>query len=280
MDVAFSYSIKDSGKGVNVKDLENDLTGAKTFENFLITLKKFHLKTSRSVLKEEQVKGFDKYPRVIVDNRKDVPIINVKDFGKIEFFARAVVSESILQIFDEIEKRSPVDTGQYRASNVVFFNKKLVAKNKAELRTFLETHQKTVGFKLKDTIRFINTTPYARRLEYMGGRRSLTGDFKGSNRVFGGRKIKSKKTGRILKRPNGAYYLAFVLAKNKFSGISRFIKFVFLPNGADGINIDPLPGEKPLVFKKGKGAGRPYLFPSIIIRLSDRGIIEKGVEYE
>jgi len=271
-----SLTITDTRKNADIKALENDLNGSATLVDFLLGFKEFHIAVANEVLKDEQGRGFDKKPRTKVDGRFDRKIETVKPLGSIEFYARMVVSESIVKIYEELFRRSPVDTGEYKAQHVVFFNKKLVASSVEGLKAFVKLQESTEGFKLKDTIRFLNVAPYARKLEYLGTRKGIAGKTKGVQKNYGHREVTSRKTGLKLKRPNGTYYLVYKLAKSKYSSIARFIKFSFLPNGADGISVQPRGGERTTFIKD----GRPYLYPSIVIRLSDEGIKDTGVQYE
>lgn len=273
---AFNITVSDNDKSAPPWSLEADKNGDVTFADFTRFIKQNVVRIATEVLKEEQAKGFDSDPRTRVDNRFDRPIETVHPFGKIEFFARSEVAPAIENIYLEILKRSPEGaTGLYKNSNYVIFNNRLVAKNLGELKQFL-SQQSERGFGSSDVIRFINVTPYARKLEYLGYRKDNKGDHGGKN-LHKGRKQKLK-TGKIKSAPNGAYYLAFRAAR-KYKAIANFIKFTFLPGGSNGISVMPQPGLRTTYSAKGKypkSAGRPYLYPSIVMDLSSLGAINKG----
>ena len=182
-----SISIKQSKRHSKVSpfELAVDFSGAKTFEDFRSTVKLTLVETSFQALEEEQRTGFTKDPRVRVDNKFDANVLNVNAFGKIEFFAKVSLAKEIMRVYLEIEKRSPKDTGQYIAGNYVFVDGKVVATTMAELKAYLAKNQ----FKNNSKIRFVNVTPYARKMERLGIRRGTVGTSKGKS-VKSGRKKK------------------------------------------------------------------------------------------
>lgn len=276
-DIELEYSVKDnSGRRV---DLELDFTGEKSFVNFAEGIRNAVMRLATEALAENQREGFDKNPRVRVDNRFDVPISSVKHFGKIEYFARRDALLAVAKMYVEILKRSPRLTGLYKKSHYVFYNRQLVATDAAELRGWIKQQQKK-GVAENDVIRIVNVTPYARRLELGGITRALRGKSKGKVSKSKKRKGKSR-AGNIINRPHGAYALAFRVIKDKFRALGKVLKFTMMPNGTDGINIEA--GTSPITGKKMRtsfiSGDRPYLFPTIVLRLDGRGI-DKGVNFE
>ncbi len=84
---------------------------------------------------------------------------------------------------------------------------------------------------------------------------------------LGNRKYRVKKNNRVIGVPNGAYYLTYRLALRKYRAIARFMRFKFVPNGFNGINFSAT-GQRNTFLKD----GRPYLYPSILIRVAESGV--------
>jgi len=212
-----------------------------------IGFRDFHIQVSREVLALEQRQGFDKNPRTIVDRRFDVPIENVKQFGIIEYAARADLRELLIDILARLEKRSPVLTGRYRRSHLVFVN----------------------GTSIEDipinpdpdaTYEFINVQPYARRIE--GGaavriRRSRRGT-KSVTMAKGFR-------GWSKQAPNGVYRLVWREAQTRYGKVA-FIEFRWRALEGGGTVMGFAGGGK-----NRQRVRRDALYPSIRVRLSQGG---------
>ena len=276
MAFSVSVSVKDNQKGSTIPwTLNGDINGKASLEDFLDNFKEGHLRIAKEVLREEQQRGFEKNPRVRTDNIFDRKIQQVKPLGKIEFFAKIVASEAIIGVYDEIERRTPRgDTGLYARSNYVLHNGRLIAINRQALVAYL----KTVEIQENDKIRFINTTPYARRLELAGISKSVRGLSAGRN-VSRKRKGKSKVTGNLIGKPNGAYTNAMRSSRSKYKAVANFMKFQFLHASAAGVkNLPTTNGKQRLrtSYKSGgkfkTSAGRPYLYPTITIWFSAAGL--------
>lgn len=270
MASSISISVSETGKGSRVYDIDSDLGGQKTLEELVGTVRKLHIATAKTVRREAESDGFDKKARTRVDGRFGKLEEEVRPFGNIEYYARVDASFALIKIFEALELRSPVVTGQYASGNVVFINGTEVARSSAALRLYLKEKNSTGGLKDSDKIRFVNVNPYARKLENLGVRRGTRGKLAGQNHSAGGRRGKARKTGNIIKLPNGAYFLTYKVFKRQFRQIASFMNFSFMPNGTDGIHIQAS-GKFRNTFKKD---GRPYLYPSIVFRLSGEGIIE------
>lgn len=269
MSVNVSYSVHETGKNSKQWNLAADFTGENTLKDLEASLKQTLIKVALETKEEEEEKGFDRNARVRVDNKFDRDINTVSAFGKIEYFARFAAKEAILNIYKEIEIRSPVGaTGIYKSSNYVIYNDRHVASSYTELKAFVEMQGKK-GFADNDTIRFINVTPYARKLELKGIKRGVRGKSKGKKSEKA-RTGKSKITGNIIKKPNGAYYLAYRVARLKYKAVANFMKFAFLPGGARGITVMPGSGFRTTFVKD----GRPYLYPTIVLSLNTKGIMQ------
>lgn len=265
-----------NGKRKSGWTIQGDIAGSISLSDFLSLEKSVKIQVAKLALAEEQAKGFDLKPRVRTDNRADVPIENVLPFGKIEYFSRSQVLDVVVGAYEEIDKGSPFRTGIYADSNWVFLNGSLVAKNLFELRAWAKTNPAVSG---NDFIRFVNLTPYARKLELRGTRRSSTGDTAGTN-ISRSVKRKVKKGAKLSTVPNGAYALATRRIRSRFASLKSNIRFTFITGGEMGVSsaVPVRPhfrttySTRKVNGKTPKGAGRPYVYPSITIKLDPRGI--------
>jgi len=268
------YKLINASVGISVTEnnkrvgwtLDTDLNGEVSLIEFLKFTKASLITIASEALKEEQAKGFDKKPVVSVDNKVGKPIINVNPLGRIDFISRADVSGIILEVYDAILSRSPVDTGQYKSLNIVMFNGRMIANSKSQLEAWFKT-----GTIIKDTdvFRFINLAPYARKLERQG----ITSSG-GSRRQVLSRRDRDAKKGKKILAPNGTYFLAYRAIKRKFKKNS-LIKFGMTPGSfISGINSIQArgPDGKPLR-RSYKKTGRPYLYPSITIGVDAEGVL-------
>lgn len=257
-------------------DLERDTSGVAFLHSFFEFNQEVTFEAARGALQIAQLQGnFPADPRVRTDNVFDKNPALVKPLGKIEYFARLSPVEAIVGIYDIILERSPVRTGSYRDANWVFVNGRRIATNPFELKAYLNTNRG--GLKPGDTIRFVNVAPYARKLELSGVRRGTRGKTAGLNVRLGRKRVKSKKQKRsiLIAKPNGAYALAQRLARSKFKSAATRIKFQFVASGSGGISIPSYKGGRTTFKNKGNGkgsAGRPYVYPSIVLEFSGKGI--------
>jgi len=272
-----SIKVEERGKNTPAYNINADLKGEQTLGELLEFTKDLLISTAQTVLKEEQAQGFDDDPRVKVDNRFNKPVEAVKPLGRIQYFAKVDVTEALLGMYAIIEKNSPVDTGTYKRHNIVYVNGLEVARSMTTLQAYLGFKARE-GFNSGDEIRFINVTPYARKLETFGVRRETRGKNKGTNTPRDRKSRESKRRpGKFITRPSGAYAFSFRAIKRKFSAVGEFLKFVYMVKGTRGITILGPDGE-PAKFA-GKN-GRPYLYPSIVLRLSGEGILRREQDLE
>lgn len=209
------------------------------------------------VLREEQAKGFDKEPIMAVDGRVGKPIEKVSPLGQIEFTARLEIKELLLETYNSILFRSKVLTGRYKSSHFVFWNGKQVATDLNSLQAWLNSNPEIED---KDVIRVVNIQPYARKLERYG----ITAQ-RSKSRYEGGPGTKAG--GRQVLVPNGTYFLTARAIRSKYKRNSS-IRFTFLPGSSLGLTGSFKGG------RKGKNStGRPYLYPTIVIDVSERGIL-------
>jgi hypothetical protein len=264
MKVAVSYSVTDSRKGSQL-ELVNDINGTLELADLLRFTKNALITISDDVLKEEQDRGFDKKPVLVVDNKLNRSKFDVKPLGQIEYIARRQAKEAIIETYRQIMLRSPFKSGRYSESNIVTFNGERVASNMQQLEAWLNTKQE---FTAKDIIRFINFQPYARKLETLGVTRQRT-----KPRQVTRRKKRGKKRVTL---PNGSYHLAFMNVRRRFSK-NIFVGFDLLPGSKIGI-------EGPMKLTKFHGAkarakgyyGQPYIYPTIILRVVEAGATDVG----
>jgi len=270
--LSVSISVKESGKNAPLWDIDSDLNGNITRKDFIQHVKGSLISIAKEALREEQADGFDKEPRVRIDNKFDRPIETVKPFGKIEFFSRLDAIDVVRKIYKEIESRSIVDTGQYKNSNYVFVNNRLVATSRSELSTWYMNTKKT-GLPPTAIVRFVNVTPYAARIEYAGLSKSSRG--KSAGKTIGKARSRfSKAAGKRVKKPNGTYVLAFRAARAKYKSAAGFMKFVFIPNGYAGITISGSGRFRTTYSPSNKRYSGPYVYPTIVLDFSSKGVLQ------
>jgi hypothetical protein len=260
---------KELGKNKPEWNLDADLEGEVSLQQLLFLLKDTLIEVSQTALSEEQRRGFDKNPVTRVDNKVGKSIFNVNPLGKIEYIARQSARQIILDIFNNLIKRSPIDTGEYVKSHIVAYNGRVVANDLPSLISWLDGLE---GFSDRDKIRFINTAPYARKLERDGVTSQRT-----KVKVGIGSKRKSAFQNTV-KIPNGAYALTARAIRAKYKGTSG-IKLDILPGNYIGIDRNyprvTVPGKKNMSSRREfKGDGRPYLYPTILLTISELGILD------
>jgi len=174
-----------------------------------------------------------------------------------------------------IEKRSRVDTGQYKRSNWVIYNGNLVASSRVELQSWVATQGEV---KSGDTFLLLNVMPYARFLERYGIRADSSGRRIAKSkdrRQRSGFYVKGREDeGKFILTANGAYYLAWRAIQRKYRRNTK-IFFRLVPGGSiRGLQ------SVPAFNKKGKrlnreyaDTGRPYLYPGILFIADDQGFV-------
>jgi len=255
---AVDLQVSENGRRRPEYTLETDLNGEISLADLLEFTKSSLIVTADTVLREEQGQGFDKNPVVVVDGRTGKSPANVNPFGKIEFVSRVNVTDMLLETYEGILGRSPVLTGQYKSSHYVFLNGKQVATDLSSLKSWVATNPE---FKETDLVRFVNIQPYGRKLERLG----VTAQRQQSRTS----RSKDKRTGETrirMRQPNGTYFLTARAIKAKYKR-NQSIRFGFVSGGNLGLTASFKSG------RRGKNsAGRPYLYPSITIYLTERGM--------
>jgi len=265
LDFSVDYSVYEGGRKAPQYTLETDLNGELSLAEFVEMVRSNLIVIADQVLREEQSNGFDPDPVVIVDGRVGKPVYNVKPFGQIEFVARGNMKEIILETYEAILHRSPVDTGQYIKSHYVFLNGRQVATDSTSLNSWLATDP---DFKDSDLIRFVNIQPYARKLERLG----VTAQRQQSRSVNS--RDKRGRTGTKVLVPNGTYYLTTRAIQRKYKRNSS-VKFAFISGTQLGLTASfktATSGARGGGRGKLKKPGRTYLYPSITILVSESGI--------
>jgi hypothetical protein len=233
------WKVYDEG-GKEMKELSLDLTGKENLEDLFKFFKTSLANFAFDALEQEQKLGGMKNPIYVVDGVRNGNPFEVNPWGKIEIYDRIAeqpetLKKIIKNIYHDLQKRSPVDTGQYKnKGNIVLLNGALVAKNPAELEIFLAKDLETIDD--KSVFTFLNVAPYASKLERMGtiaGRSSgmKWTDSKDTNRK---RRMKQSTNGKV-RRPNGVYFVTSRSYIRRFAA-NIDVSFGFMQGGR--LNLD------------------------------------------
>lgn len=276
IDVQARLSIRDNDRESSIKsNWAADQSGAASLEDFLRVIKRTLIQTSQQVIGEERAKGFPKDALQIVDGKRNKPLSAVNPIGRVEYIARADLGLFALELYDLIEQRSRVDTGQYKRSNWVLYNGDLVASSRVELQSWLTTQREV---RRGDTFLFINVMPYARFLERYG----IRADSVGIKRVRSkdrkqrsGSYIRGRESeGKFILTANGAYFLAWRAIQRKYRRNTKIL-FRLIPGGSiKGLQSVPAVDKKGRQLRRTyKRTGRPYLYPGILFIADDQGFV-------
>lgn len=273
MEFSVKMSVEQNGRKRPDWNLESDLDGHLTLKDLLDFTKTSLILLADQALTEEQAIGFDKTPVVVVDGSTGKRVEDVNPFGKIEFQSRVDSETIVTDTYSAILKRARIgentpgfDGRHYIESNYVFFNGQQIATNMYDLQIWLSLDRE---YKDGDLFRFVNIQPYARRLERLG---VSEGRAPAPRSVVAGGKRK-RPLGFLTAIPNGAYALAARAIKSKYSKNSG-IKFEYISGSSIGL-AGQFQNAVRVKFKndqKKLAAGRTYLYPSIVITISGRGI--------
>lgn len=258
--------VEEKGRGSKKWDLTSATYEKEGIELDLNTIKGTLIYVAKTALKEEIAKGFDKQHITIVDNSPYKKEEQVKPFGKIEYLARINLRDAILFAFESVLMRSKVLTGKYKTSHVVTYNGYEVARSYGELLRWVDT----VSFSSKDRIRIINIQPYARKLERYG----ITADGSTQRKRKAGKGTPSELVGMLI--PNGAYVLSARATDRKY-GKFAYIGFTFVDGAEAGLTNSVYKkdssskhfraGNRKRTLKNGSRVGKPYFYPSILIKV-------------
>lgn len=239
-----------------------DLTGAKTYRQLLDLVRLVHADISKQVLSEARAKGFDQKALKVVDGRPNKEETDVKPFGVIEYKSRVLGAEVLLPLYDDLRFLSPVSSSFYKDYHWVYFNGILVADSRETFVTFLKNNRLVDG----DYFQFVNVAPYAGFLERSGV-------------TVAGIKFRTRKSrderqrsGPRVRTPNGVYYQAYLLFRNKIKG-QAFASFRWINGGQIGLNNLPTRSRRGAklrntfadnkINKEFSRVGSPYVYPSI-----------------
>jgi hypothetical protein len=260
---SISINVFEKGSKNTNYTLESDAHGDMTAESLAKHLVDSQVSIARFVLAEELSNGFDPEYLTYVDGNPRKPLELVNPIGKIHFVAKAGSYEMLLDIYTKIVELSPVLIGQYLDSNIVMLNNTMVASSYTALYDYFKTSPK---FADGDRIRFVNLAPYARKLERLGV-------------IYGKKKTKFYKrhdkrlgSGPIM-MPNGVYVRTYNAMKGKYGKNSNlsfsFIEGKDLPNNTSRHVYKTKSGVESRI-------GRPYFYPSILIKIQTAGLRQVG----
>jgi len=231
---------------------------------------------SRQFLKTEQNAGdFPKRDFItLVDNKVNANEAAVKPFGMVEYQTKLETLQPVLLFaMQKIVERSPERTGAYLANHVLFKNNIFVAKGFSNIISFINSD---TDLKPTDIYRFVNVTPYARKLERYRITKQTQGKNKGKNITKGlNQKLVKNQLTTI---PAGAYVLSTRAIKRKFKALKNNIRFSFIPispgtvRQLDTSNSDTTGYVFSENRNQGSAAGRPYLYPSLTVTASASSI--------
>lgn len=251
-------SVTEGGRKRPNYTLDSDINGEMTLQDLLEWTKAALIVTADSVLKDAQKNdGFPEDPVLVVDGKQGKNPKDVHPLGSIQFVAKQDFGPILVEAYAGILKRSKIKTGRYISSHYVFHQGNQVANDEATLKAWLATNP---VFRDNDTIRIVNIQPYARRLEMLGVTAQRT-----QNRIAKPRPGSKKRSGTMVKMPNGAYQLTARQIKSKYKN-NLGIKFTFLPGSSMGLTASF--AKRP----RDKGKRKTYLYPSIVFTISSRGI--------
>lgn len=264
-----TMTVTERGRKAPKYTLDADRGGAVSLEDFMRWHKEVLMSVASDVLREEQMRGFPKQPMTVVDGRKDKPLATVLPFGKIEFVAAVASAPVLVSIFEGLLQRSKVVSGYYINHHLVVFNGITIASNIQQLKAWAANPP---AMKKGDTIVFVNTAPYARKLERYGvtAQRSQMRqvDSKDKNNS---RRLSRPGGGKVL-APNGVYFLTFRSIRRKFKN-NALIQFRLISGSDMGLNDRFSEAGKYGKPDKATGKSRNYLYPSIRITIGEEGML-------
>ncbi len=243
-----------------------DTTGKMTLEEFFLDVKSRLISVSEEVLKESIDAGvFPANHLRYVDNKDSKKIEQVYPFGTVEYVAGVSILEPLRFIFDGLMMRAKVRSGAYKKSFQVRVNKQVVATDDMSFTMWLQSL--TTGaatLKPTDVISFVNTSPYARKLERLGIT-STSPDKPKTRKVKS--KDKLKRRGDTILAPSGVFYLTQKQALRKYKKNVK-IRFSFVSGASlGGISTRNFQARSALE----RLNPRSYLYPVLSLRLDDRG---------
>lgn len=176
-------------------------------------LRQFQIDVARQVLAEEQARGFDRNPRIIVDRRHDAPVESVKFAGRIEYAARSAIDDIVAEVYAELVELSPVLSGDYRDAHLVMVNGASIDYRPGQ----------PLNLKDGDRVQIVNTQPYARKIEGGG---SVVHRWHGRRKRRRGQMLRITRSSDALspQAPNGVYRVVWRRARDRFGAVA-FVDF-------------------------------------------------------
>jgi hypothetical protein len=125
-------------------------------------------------------------------------------------------------------------------------------------------------FTNKDRLRFVNTAPYANKLELEG----VTAN--GTNKKEGPTKRKNgslRDKGKLFRKPNGVYIISHRAIKRMLKG-NVFVVYQPILGSELGLNSPESGSGIGRKRQLGRDKGRTYVYPSIYIQIAQTGIVQ------
>ena len=260
LELKVSYAVEEDGL-VQERFTPNGMarTEKMELEELAAIMKNLLIKVAKSALKEEQDKGFDKNPLVIIDKKLNKKEEDVSPFGEIVYTNRLESLEFVKDIYKMLVSKSRVDTGLYRDNHLVLFKGQTVASNVSQLEEWIKSNP---VFNVGDRIRFVNAMPYASKLEREGISATRT-----KARLTKGHD-KRQRSGSQVRQPNGTYFLTYKTASKLLGGAAK-IKFEWINGKNLGLTGAPTRNRmgKPLRYTFAPTSKRKgyYTHPCLVI---------------
>lgn len=211
-----------------------------------------------------------------VDGSNTRDIVAVRPFGNIHFTNPSDARDVALECYRTIVENSPVESGAYKASHVVLYDKAIVATDLPSMEKWAKEEQTDRG----KQIMIINTQPYARRLERYGitrktQARKAAGGKGTAERMLLSKDRRKRARGIRVQAPNGVYYLAFRSISRKY-GRNTAIYFRLVSGSNFMGSIGMMSERRYSPFgpnRRGSGKQSTYMYPAIIINVGQKDVI-------
>jgi len=263
---SIQLQVTEGGRRAPQYIIENDLDGEISARDLIKFSQQAIIQIAKAVLVEEQGKGFDLKPVLIVDNKYNKKESDVRPFGSIEYIARQSGKDILNFIYQSIYDRSPLKKGGYMSNNLVLYNEVEVARLPSQFDAWLKNKP---SFKDGDKIRFVNFAPYANKNELDGVTERGVNTVR---RVTKDRKGRVKNGGKKFRKPNGTYTLAYRAVKRKYKG-NAIIKYEQVLGSDFGLTSPARGSGIGRIRQKGRDKGRTYVYPSILVYIKEGGIL-------
>lgn len=197
-------------------------------------MRKAHAALAREGIAEVEARQGVLPKTTVVDGRRGAAEEQVKVGGLIRYEI-SPVAEIVGEVYAELVRRSPVRTGNYVRHILTFVNGIQFDEAKAG--------RKIEVYPAGAEVTFINTTPYARKIE--GGRRFI-GSF--------GRTDPSRRSGLSVQAPDGVFEITALAMARRFGNQVRISFEYRTHNGADA-------------YRPKRGEGGHLRYPAVTIKV-------------